>query len=309
MSRPIAVVGAPSSIGIRPYDDGAVRRLDLAPAALREQGLVTRLGARDAGDVAPPPYRDFVRPPGRPRNEAGVAEYSRALARRIADARGTDDFVLLLGGDCSIVLGALLGVRGAGASPGLVYVDAHADFATPQESATGSPASMCLALAVGRGDSPLAQLGGDAPLVRPEHVVVVGRRDEDEPWYGQEALDAGPVLDLPHDWLRTRGAAATASAALDRVARPDVGGFWIHVDADVLDPSVVPAVDSPEPGGLELDELAALLAPLVRHPRALGMELTIYDPQLDPDRTSAARLATLLERVLGGGGGHGRATT
>ena len=192
-------------------------------------------------------------------------------------------------------------VRGAGASPGLVYVDAHADFATRQESATGSPASMCLALAVGRGDSPLAELGGDAPLVRPEHVVVVGRRDEDEPWYGQEALDAGPVLDLSHEWMRARGAAATASAALDRVARPDVGGFWIHVDADVLDPSVLPAVDSPEPGGLELDELAAVLAPLVRHPRALGMELTIYDPHLDPDRTSAARLATLVERVLDGG--------
>jgi arginase family enzyme len=75
-------------------------------------------------------------------------------------------------------------------------------------------------------------------------------------------------------------------------------GFWIHVDADVLDPAELPAVDSPTPGGLKLDELAELLTPLVRHPGALGLELTIYDPGLDPDRTSGARLAALLQRVL-----------
>ena len=80
----------------------------------------------------------------------------------------------------------------------------------------------------------------------------------------------------------------------------NVDGFWIHVDADVLDPTVLPAVDSPEPNGLTLDELAELLAPLVRHPAALGLELTIYDRALDPGRTSAARLVDLLGRVLNG---------
>lgn len=300
MIRPIAIVGAASSIGIRPYDDGGIRRLDLAPGALREQGLGTRLAARDFGDVVPPPYRDFVRPPGRPRNEEGVVSYSRALARQISAAAEDGAFVLVLGGDCSIVLGSLLGVRRPGGSPvGLVYVDAHADFATPKQSLTGSAASMCLALAVGRGDSPLARLGGEEPLARMEDVVVIGRRDQaDEPWYGQDVLRTSPILDLPHEEVRERGPEGTARAALERLTRPGVGGFWIHLDADVLDPSVLPAVDSPEPGGLGLDELADLLTPLVRHPGALGLELTIYDPALDPDRSSAARLAALLERVL-----------
>jgi arginase len=71
------------------------------------------------------------------------------------------------------------------------------------------------------------------------------------------------------------------------------------VDADVLDPVVMPAVGSPEPGGPGIDELAALLAPLVSHPNALGMALTLYDPSLDPDRSSAARLVGLLESSLG----------
>lgn len=300
MIRPIAIVGAASSIGIRPYDDGGIRRLDLAPEALREQGLAARLAARDCGDVAPPPYRDFVRPPGRVRNEEGVLSYSHALARQVGAAAEDGAFVLLLGGDCSIVLGALLGLRRPGSSsPGLVYVDAHSDFATPEQSYTGSAASMCLALAVGRGDSPLARLNGEEPLARMEDVVLVGRRDQaDEPWYGQNVLRTSPILDLPHEEVRKRGPEGTARAALERLTRPGVGGFWIHLDADVLDPSVLPAVDSPEPNGLGLDELAELLTPLVRHPKALGLELTIYDPELDPDRGSAARLAGLLERVL-----------
>jgi arginase len=135
--------------------------------------------------------------------------------------------------------------------------------------------------------------------VRSEDVVVIGRRDElDEPVYDEEALRASGALDLTHAIVRGQGPYATARAALERVTRRDAGGVWIHVDADVLDPGVIPAVDSPEPNGLMLDELADLLTPLVRHPRALGLELTIYDPLLDPDRTSAARLTSLLERVL-----------
>lgn len=302
MIRTIGIVGAPSSIGIRPYDDGRPRRLDLAPRALREQGLATRLAARDRGDVMPPPYRDVDRPPGRPRNESDVADYSRALAECVAAATNEGDFVLVLGGDCSIVLGSLLGVqRGDGRPVGLAYVDAHADFATPAESRTGSAASMALALAVGHGETPLARLGGRRPLARPADVVVLGRRDQAEAqWYGHDALRASELLDLPHAAIRTRGPAGAADAALERLTRPGLGGFWVHVDADVLDPADLPAVDSPAPDGLRLDELAELLIPLVQHPDSLGLEVTIYDPQLDPDRSSAARLADLLERILVG---------
>ncbi len=297
--RPITIVGAPSSIGIRPYDDGGIRRLDLAPRVLRDQHLVERLAAHDHGDVAPPPYHDIVRPAGRPRNEEGVAAYSRALANRIAEASAHDAFVLVLGGDCSIVLGSLLGFRHAHRGPvGLAYVDAHADFATPEESRTGSAASMCLALAVGRGDTPLARLDGEEPLAHAANTILIGRRDHAEPWYGHEALRASTILDLPHATVRERGTTGTSRAALDRLAQAGLAGFWIHFDADVLDPDVMPAVDSPEPGGLGLEELAELLTPLTRHPRALGLELTIYDPTLDPNRTCAARLVTLLERVL-----------
>jgi arginase len=294
----VALLGAPSNIGIRPHDDGTLRHLDAAPAALRAHGLVAAIGAQDQGDVHPPPYRDVTRPAGRPRNEEELLRYSRALASRLAGGTRDGARAMVIGGDCSIVLGCLLGLRGGGRRLGLVYIDAHADFASPLTSGTGSAASMCLALAVGLGDTPLARLAGDRALVRGEDAVLIGRRDDhDAAIYGHDVLAASGVLDVPDAALRTLGIESAAHAALGRVTRAELDGFWIHFDADVLDPRIMPAVDSPEPGGLSLRQAAQLLGALVRHPRALGLELTIYDPGLDSAGEGAARLVRLLTQV------------
>ncbi|MET0163989.1 MAG: arginase family protein [Vicinamibacterales bacterium] len=299
MTRPIAIVGASSSIGIRPYDDGEMRQLSRAPDVLRERGLIRRLDAIDLGDVVPPPYRDYLRPPRRARNEEEVVVYSRSLAQRVAAATAHERFALVLGGDCSIVLGCLVGAkRTARGQVGLVYVDAHADFATPEESRTGSVASMCLACASGRGETPLARLSGRAPLVEGKHIVLVGRRDAAQPWYGHKALSASAILDFPDSELLTQEFDEVASASLRRVAAEDLEGFWIQLDADVLNPAVMSAVDSPEPGGLMPSELVQFLTPLVRHPLALGLSLTTYDPALDADRSGARLLVRLLEALL-----------
>jgi arginase len=293
------VIGAPSAIGLRPYDGGGPRHVDQTPAVLRAHGVVARLNARDLGDVLPPArYQDMVKPSGRGRNEADVAAYSRDLAEQVAAATGAGNFVILLGGDCSILLGALLGLQVAGRVPaGLVYIDGHADFATLDESQSGSACSMNLALAVGRATTPLSRLGGERPLVSAENVVHIGSRDAGEP-YGNHALSPSGILSLPDSAIREQGCRAIASRALDRVSGV-AGGFWIHVDVDVLDPALMPAVDTPQPGGLTFAQLAELLSPLVAHPRALGMQLAIYDPALD-DGSGARDLADLLEAACTG---------
>ena len=102
MNRNIAIVGAPTSIGIRTYDSGEPRHLDRAPGVLRALGLAQRLGASDLGDVIPPAYRDYVRPAGRARNEAEVGAYCRSLDERVEEATRGGRFVVVLGGDCSI---------------------------------------------------------------------------------------------------------------------------------------------------------------------------------------------------------------
>lgn len=302
--RDVAVLGAASSLGIRPYEASLeARHLDRAAGVLRELGLVNRLAAADLGDVAGPPYRDFARPPGGVRNEREVAHYSRLLADRVASAVVDGCFPLVVGGDCSVVLGSLLGASRHAHRIGLAYIDAHADFATPEESITGSAASMCLAFAVGRGNSPLAALAGSKPLVRPEDVALIGRRDVGQTYYGHAALAASEILDLPEAFDGTHGAAA---AALERLGQSALDGFWVHVDADVFDPGVMPAVDSPEPGGPDIHTLSVLVARLAQHPRAVGMQITIYDPALDPDRSCAARLVAFLAEIFTGrsaGGG------
>jgi arginase len=296
MNRNLALLGAPSNLGLAPYEDGRPREVNRAPSVYRGMGLAERLGARDLGDVEAPSYQDLERPAGCPRNEEAIAAYSRALAERTAEAIEGGDFALVLGGDCSILLGTLLGLHRRGPC-GLAFIDGHHDFAVPATSGTGGAAGMDLALAVGRGGL-LARLAGLAPLVREGDVVAMGQKDPEEPQSGSGSLPDSGVLNLPYETIAERGAAAVAQAALARLDRPDLKGFWIHVDADVLDSAVMPAVDSPEPGGLDLDGLAALLAPLVAHPAALGLQLTIYDPGLDPDGQCAKRLVTLLERVF-----------
>lgn len=252
------LLSAPTNLGNRPYEsDGRARHTDRGPARLREHRIVERLGARDLGDVAAAPYRDFVRPPGGVRNEDLVVDH----VRRIASAIPRDGFTLVLGGDCSTLPGCLDALRPAG----LVFIDGHTDFNTPATSETGGVAGMDLALVTGRGDTPLARR-----YVDDERVVTAGVRDGEAPF--RRATSAEEVL-----------------------AHLGDASFFVHVDADVLDPAFMPFVDSPEPGGLSPEDLIALLAPLVRHPRAVGMELTIYDPRDDHDGRGAELLVHILE--------------
>lgn len=296
MARPIAVVGAPSSIGLRPYDDGLVRDVNRAPSVLRDRGLVARLRAVDLGDVTPPNYRDFEPPLKGARNESQVLAYSRALASRVSRALDHGHFALVLGGDCSIVLGCLLAARRRTGTLGLAYIDAHADLATPQDSPGGAASHMALSFAIGRGQSALAHLGGATPLVAADRAALIGRRDG--PLAGDDVA-ASPILDIPASEIDDAGdPAQIGDRALHRIAAHGVGGFWIHVDADVLDPRVMAAVGSPIPGGPQPQQLAAMLAPLVADPRALGLSLSVYDPALDPDRSGARQLVSLLALVL-----------
>jgi arginase len=300
MIGPVSLLGAPSAIGIRPYDAGGVRRLDLAPGALREQGIGVRIGATDRGDVMPPPrYQDLEKPAGRVRNEADVLSYTHKLASRVSAITERQEFALVLGGDCSILLGALLGLQAHAVSPvGLIYIDAHSDFATLEETPSASPCSMNLALAVGRqADTPLARLRGSAPLIDPARVVHIGARDSGEP-YGYAALEPSGLTVLDDAFLRTYGPSSAAQTAMQHLDGTAPGGFWIAVDVDVLDPKVMPAVDTPQPGGLTFSGLSALLTPLIRHPRALGLQVTIYDPTLDPGLEAARQLVDAIEAAF-----------
>lgn len=285
--RTLSLLGAPSNLGLKPYDDsGRARGVTDAPRVFRELALPARLGAHDRGDVPAPAY-DYAHRRNGIRNEAAIAGYSRELGEAVRRIRDDGHFALVLGGDCSILLGTLLG---CGDDVGLAFLDGHCDFATPALSHTGGAAGMDLALAVGRGGSPLSRLRDGRPLIDEGRVVALCRKDlADEPYYGDDSIRKSRVLDLPWE---------TKNAAESALARIGEGPFVIHVDADVLDPVEMPAVDSPEPGGIRAEELTPLLRTLAQHPNAIALELTVYDPWLDDDRRCARLLADLLTNAL-----------
>lgn len=93
--------------------------------------------------------------------------------------------------------------------------------------------------------------------------------------------------------VSAREARETAPAAVAaRLLAVAGAGYWLQLDVDILDPGVMPAVDSPDPGGLDTDELSALLQELAPH--AVGASITVFDPDLDPDGRYARLLTELL---------------
>ncbi|MFG2988766.1 arginase family protein [Streptomyces sp. NPDC048257] len=293
--RTLVLLDAPSNLGLRPPAPGAVPGVYKLAGALREQGLLARLGAREGGVVVPPRYDrgDWQEGDGVFHAEA-LAAYTVTLADRIERYLRAGVFPVVLGGDCSIQLGAALAMRRLGRY-GLAAIDGSADFRHPGNEAVNGPVGAAggeeLALSTGRGQAGLSDLEGLSPYLRDEDVRLIGLRDGDPDL--AELHTAGiPVATVGE--IRRRGAGPVARAALDGLHPPHTAGFWVHLDADVLDPGVMPAVDSPDPGGLVPDELAELLAVLVRSPRCAGINVTIYDPDLDPDGRAGALLADLV---------------
>ena len=287
-----AIIEAPSVLGLFP------RGVERLPDALIAAGLAERLGAHRAGRVEPPAYDPRRDSETLLLNPEALAHYTSMLADAVEGALDNGAFPVVLGGDCSILLGNLLALRRRGRY-GLLFLDGHADFYQPEAEPNGEAASMDLALATGRGPALVANVEGRAPFVRDEDVVVLGRRDaEQAEKHGSQRIEetAIEVIDLAA--VRAIGASAAAARALERLSSPGVDGFWIHLDADVLDDAVMPAVDYRIPGGLSRDELVAVLRTGVASGRAVGIDITIFNPNLDHDGSMARMLMAAIVRGL-----------
>lgn len=157
---------------------------------------------------------------------------------------------------------------------------------------------MELAWVTGRGPELLTGIENRGPLVRSSDVVAFGYRDhEDQKEYHSQPLpDDLMVLDLPA--LHEMGVDAAGAQAIAHLARSGLDGFFIHLDADVLDDAIMPAVDFRVPGGLSRDELTKLLRIAVASVKAIGIEVTIYNPTLDADGSAGRLLVDILVNAL-----------
>jgi arginase len=271
---------------------GAGRGEERAPRALRAAGLVERLRARDAGE-ADARVRDTRRDPGT--GVVGAVEVRRAataIASRVRAMLDAREHPLVVGGDCTLLLGVFQALpRGSG----LWFVDGHADFFDGESSPTGEAADMDLAILTGHGPSGL--LEREAPL-EPADVVLLGHRPAElHPDVARENARLDPAIHaLTAPEVRELGAARVGTDAASRLAeRP----AWLHLDLDVLDEGVLPAVSYPQSLGLDWEELIALVRPLFAAPNLLGVSVADFNPDRDADGAHAARVVEALESVCG----------
>jgi arginase len=296
LSRQIVALDAPSNLGLRPPLPGVAPGVYKLAGALRDHGVISRLGAQEGGVVVPPRYLpDWDGKTSR--NGAAIATYSLRLAERIERIVAEGGFPLVLGGDCSILLGAALALRRTGRY-GLIFIDGHLDFRHPGNSAViGSAAGEDLALVTGRGADGLADLEGRRPYVRDTDVVAIGFRPNDE--YADEVRQAG-MMAIDTALLGRQGSESSGRAAIRALEGAGVEGYWVHLDADALDAALMPAVDTPEPDGLTFEALTRLLRVVLDSPLAVGLEITVFDPDLDPDGRLAHNLTDMIVQAIMG---------
>ena len=281
LKRKYAIVDAPSILGLRPTG------VELLPETLRQAGLLERLSAEYCGAVSPSaPYDSSRDRMTNLLNPKAIEDYSLKLADSMKLLLHNNKFPIVLGGDCSILIGNVLALRRLGRY-GLFFIDGHADFYLPEESPTGEVADMDLAIVTGRGPDILSNLDHLKPLVMEQDIVVFGYRDaEQSAKYGcQDIKKTTMMKTIELGEVRRLGLQNAATLGIATLLKNELDGFWIHLDADVLDDSIMPAVDYRLPGGITFAELSNLLKLLLSSKKAVGISITIFNPTLDKDGT------------------------
>jgi arginase len=288
--RPVSVLGVPTTAGS--HNPGQEK----APAAWREAGLIGELKAagldvEDRGDLPAAPYRP-VEPVDGLRDTDRVRAVIQQVASEVAAIRAAGRRPLVLGGDCTITLGALDGSGEAG----LVYFDGDADLSTPERSDSAVADTMGMTHMLGGGSPRLARPGSRYPLLQPRQVVLFG--------FDPAELDTAQWTELASRHLYAAPAPAVradpagqARAALAYLERR-VGSYLVHFDVDVLHTGLFPLANFPHFAGLTLDQVGACLNEFTRGEKFGGLVITEVNPDHDPGGELLRRLAVMVAGAL-----------
>lgn len=284
----IEILGTPfNGLGIPPDIENpadGIRQANLIPLLKSKGHSVT-----DLGDLSGLQFQEILD------EETGIKDFktwlelSNEISRRLEPILERQSFPLLLGGDCSMLVGIFSAFVQKDMDVGLIFLDGHADFHYPETSPTGDPADMELAILTGRGYEKIVQIAGQSPLLKDEDIVVYGIRAWD-----QIADSDIEVFDTKR--MAKIGINVAVEEGLQSLKQRELP-FWIHFDVDVLDPKFMPVM-YPESGGLTFEEVQEFLMLARASGPNIGMSIACYHPMLDIDRNAGARLVTLLSYVL-----------
>ena len=276
-------------------DLGAGRRgVDMGPSAMRVAGIRERI-AELGFEVEDDQESIFV-----PIRERGheynsklkflpeIVEGCTKLAVRVELAKDEGALPVVMGGDHSIAIGTIAGLaahyRKAGKRMGVVWVDAHADFNTPESTPSGNIHGMPLAVSVGLGVPELTLLHGAAPKVLPEDVVLIGIRDVDVA--EKQNLRDMKIRSFTMTDIDRIGMAGVIDNAISHL-REQVDVIHVSFDVDSLDPEFAPGVGTPVAGGLQYRELHLLMETLAESRLIGSFEVVEVNPILDSANATA----------------------
>jgi arginase len=287
----IAVLGAPTSAAALSSGHEA------APAALRSAGLIEKLQSigYEVVDLGDDPIQiskpDEESP--RARNLSAVIAALDALKPRVEHAVKLGTLPLILGGDCSIALATIAGVRRYFRHVGLIYMDRDADLNTPATTPSGCVDGMVVSHLTGRGAAELVRFWGEPPLVREPDLALFGvdRLDPAE----EELLSRSPLRRYLAVDVRRMGAAAAAQVAVERI-HGNSSEFVLHLDVDVI--ADFQATNDPGSAGLSLEDVRAALEVFARQKNLAAIEVTAYNPGKDSDGSGAKLVLDLLTDIL-----------
>lgn len=289
------IIESASNLGLKETKPGKEPGVKQLPEWLKRYGFYKTVAPKEVTTVIPPPYSMYFDEDSGVRNADAIALYSMRLSSEIQKTIHKGYFPLVIGGDCSILIGCALGLKLKG-KYGLFFIDGHTDFVLPHTSLTKGAAGMDLAIVTGNGHNKLTSICNHGPYFEEKNVLAFGNRYLKKDYVNTIRNTSISYYDL--DGLRRKGIEKIAEEFLDTMRNEQLNGFWIHLDVDVLDDEMMPCVDSRQPGGLSYYELNLILNLLLSSGLAIGMNITILDPGLDEDGVYTKRFVQELSSIF-----------
>ncbi len=288
-------------IGV-PMDLGADRRgVDIGASAIRYAGLNDQLRhlnheVLDVGNIVVP--QPESKPIGNPHLKylEPILKVSQELAGAVTSALEAKAFPLILGGDHSIGLGSITGITRVHKDISVLWIDAHADFNTAETTPSGNIHGMILAALAGIGNSHLTGIGGWAPKLDPQKIIIVGARELDSG--ERELLRVHHVHVFTMSDIDQRGISNIMREALSLAGKAS-DGIHLSLDMDALDPVHAPGVGTPVQGGLTYREAHMIMEMIADSGQLIGMDVVEVNPILDRENATALLAVELIMSALG----------
>ncbi len=282
-----------------PMDLGAGRRgVDMGASALRYARLAENLRelgheVKDLGNIPVAVVETIDRSSGNAHYLEEICAACQTAAEILARLE-PEVFPICIGGDHSMSLGTVAGAF-RGERRGLIWVDAHTDFNTPDSSPSGNIHGMPVASLVGLGDPRLINIGTIGAKVRPQDIVMIGIRSVDS--HERQLLKEHGIKIFTMKDIDRLGMASVAREAFEHLAHLEK--WHVSFDADSLDPSIAPGVGTPVAGGLSYREAHLLMELLADTQRVASLDLVEVNPVLDRENMTAALLVEMTASLLG----------